>query len=114
MVVQRFLMPCVTGSIPVCLIRKLFARTGEGQRRLRTNLLIALDNKEGTQSQRVTERRFAMRFGRKGIYKGKTYTFTHWNPKTNEVWGDDILERRDSVGLPVYGKWVSRDKVKFL
>ena len=55
-----------------------------------------------------------MRFGRKGIYKGKTYTFTHWNPKTNEVWGDDILDHRDSVGLPVYGKWVHRDKVCFL
>ena len=73
-----------------------------------------LNNKEGTQSQRVSERRFAMRFGRKGIYKGKTYNFTHWNPKTNEVWGDDILDHKDSVGLPVYGKWVPQKVVKFL
>lgn len=114
MVAQRFLMPCVTGSIPVCLIRKLFTRTGEGQRRLRTNLLTALNNKEGTQSQRVTERRFTMRFGRKGIYKGKTYTFTNWNPETNEVWADDFPAGKDSLGLPVYGKWIHMDKVKFL
>ena len=55
-----------------------------------------------------------MRFGRKGIYKGKTYTFTHWNPKTNEVWGDDIMAGKDSLGLPVYGKWVPKKAVKFL
>lgn len=55
-----------------------------------------------------------MRFGRKGIYKGKTYNFTHWNPKTNEVWADDFPAGKTALGLPVYGKWVPKDKVRFL
>lgn len=51
---------------------------------------------------------------RKGIYKGKIYKFTNWNPKTNEVWADNYPAGKDSLGLPVYGKWIHRDKVHFL
>jgi len=57
------------------------------------------------------ERRFTMR---KGIYNGRTYTFTNWNPKTNEVWAEDFPTGRTSLGLTIYGKWIHRDKVKFL
>lgn len=40
-------------------------------------------------------------FYRRGYYKGALCEFTNRNPKTGEVWSDDI------------GHWVSSDSVKW-
>lgn len=44
--------------------------------------------------------------GRKGRFNGKEYLFTHRNPKTGEVWSDEIKAGKDE-----YGKWVASEKV---
>ena len=41
----------------------------------------------------------------KGFFDGQEYTFSHFNPKTNEVYSDDI-PFNDS-----YGRWVPNDSV---
>lgn len=41
------------------------------------------------------------------MYKGKIYIFTHWNPNTNEVWCDDIV---NGPKVPD-GRWVKSDSV---
>lgn len=40
-------------------------------------------------------------FHRNGYYEGVLLTFTHRNPKTGEVWSDDI------------GEWIPSDSVKW-
>lgn len=47
-------------------------------------------------------------FGAKfGHYNGRMYTFTHRNPATGELWGEDI-----TAGKKTLGKWVPAEKVK--
>lgn len=45
-------------------------------------------------------------FTRKGIFEGKVYTFTHRDPKTGDVWCEDILWG--------FGCWVPNERVKWL
>lgn len=44
-----------------------------------------------------------------GWYKGKRYVFTHRDPETGDLWGEDIPVGQDPVE---YGKWVPGDSVK--
>lgn len=55
-------------------------------------------------------------YGRKGIYNGRKFTFTHRNPKNGDVWSDEIpVVYHTKNGVVVeYGKWVSTDKVRWL
>ena len=55
-------------------------------------------------------------FGRWGKYKGRSYFFTHRNPKNGDVWSDDIPIMGYSGGKYVvitYGMWVPTDKVEW-
>ena len=54
------------------------------------------------------------RFVRKGRYGDRTFTFTHWNPKNNMAWGEDIPCGKDQWGRVIYGAWVPSDKILFL
>lgn len=45
---------------------------------------------------------------RYGMYKGNNYLFTHRDPKTGYVWGEDI-----PVDLHAYGCWVPYDSVRW-
>lgn len=54
--------------------------------------------------------------GRVGKYKGRSYTFTHRNPKNGEVWADLIPIKKQVNGrymVVEYGMWVSSDKVEW-
>ncbi len=56
-------------------------------------------------------------YGRYGYYDGKTYYFTHRNPKNGNVWSDEIPVREfNERGKVVirYGTWVESDKVKWI
>lgn len=49
---------------------------------------------------------------RRGIWKGVNSVFTHRNPKTGKLWGEDI-----PVFSRIYaerGMWVPADEVKFV
>ncbi len=55
-------------------------------------------------------------FGRWGKYKGRSYYFTHRNPKNCDVWSDDIPITKMVKGKYViveYGMWVPTDKVEW-
>lgn len=45
---------------------------------------------------------------RHGRYKGKMYTFTHRDPQTGDLWGEDIPVGNKPVE---YGRWVPGDSV---
>ena len=45
---------------------------------------------------------------RHGRYKGKQYTFTHRDPQTGDLWGEDIPVGKKSTEL---GCWVQGDSV---
>ena len=50
-------------------------------------------------------------FGRWGKYGGRSYFFTHRNPKNGDVWADLIPVK---VGKTIeYGRWVPTDKVQW-
>lgn len=54
--------------------------------------------------------------GRVGKYKGRSYMFTHRNPKNGEVWADLIPIKKQVNGrymVVEYGMWVSSDKVEW-
>ena len=51
---------------------------------------------------------YHVKFAQLGMYAGKECVFTHRNPKTDEVWGEDIPNGRE------FGKWVDKRKVKFI
>lgn len=53
-----------------------------------------------------------MKNAKVGMYNGKPYTFTHRNPKTGELYGEDIPVSSKEYG--VYGKWVPAEKVTFV
>ena len=44
------------------------------------------------------------------MYGGRVYEFTHWDPKSNMVWADDIP---NGPKLPD-GKWVNTESVKWI
>lgn len=46
---------------------------------------------------------------RYGYYKGQKYVFTHRDPDTGELWGEDIPVGKNPTE---YGKWVPGDSVK--
>lgn len=48
---------------------------------------------------------------RYGYYNGGKYLFTHRNPKTGELWGEDIPVGKNPIE---YGKWVSGDSVRLI
>ena len=48
-------------------------------------------------------------FARRGQYNGGTYTFTHRDPKTGELWSDDIPVGKNPIE---YGKWVPGESVR--
>ena len=50
-------------------------------------------------------------FARYGIYKGQKYVFSHRDPVTGELWGEDIPVGKSPVE---YGKWVPGDSVKII
>lgn len=55
-------------------------------------------------------------FGRWGKFGGRSYFFTHRNPKNGDVWSDDIPITKMVKGKHViveYGMWVPTDKVKW-
>ena len=45
---------------------------------------------------------------RHGRYKGKMYTFTHRDPQTGDLWGEDIPVGKKPTE---YGCWVHADSV---
>ena len=45
-----------------------------------------------------------------GIYGGQYVVFTHYNPKTHQVWSDDLYDY-DIEGHKYYGQWVDYDSV---
>lgn len=58
-------------------------------------------------------------YGRRGIYGGKTYLFTHVNPKNNFVWSDDVpgwgpKPGNDKKFIPTPGAWVRKDQIKWI
>ena len=60
-------------------------------------------------------------FGRYGMYGGKICFFTHVNPRTNEVWSDDIksfgtkfVKTGDNRTYAMMGDWVRKDKVQWI
>ena len=57
-----------------------------------------------------------MKIGRTGMYGGKNYVFDHRDPKTGEVWSDDLPVYGGDNGKKVvgYGKWVDPKKIKWL
>lgn len=55
-----------------------------------------------------------MRIGRVGYYSGKEFFFDHRDPKTGEVWSDDIPVYNSDGKVIGYGKWVDPKKVKWV
>ena len=49
--------------------------------------------------------------GRRGMYGGNIYTFTHRDPKSGKVYSNEIpvLPKED-----IYGAWVYPDEVKWI
>ena len=54
-----------------------------------------------------------IKIGRIGNYGGKDYVFDHRDPKTGEVWSDDlpIYGGDDGKKIIGYGKWVDPNRV---
>ena len=50
-------------------------------------------------------------FARYGYYNGGKYTFTHRDPQTGDLWGEDIPVGKNPIEL---GKWVSGDSVRLI
>ena len=50
-------------------------------------------------------------FARRGHYNGGIYTFTHRDPQTGDLWGEDIPVGKAPVE---YGKWVPGDSVRLI
>lgn len=50
-------------------------------------------------------------FARYGYYGGSKYTFTHRDPATGDLWGEDIPVGKSPVE---YGEWVSGDSVRLI
>ena len=50
-------------------------------------------------------------FARYGYYNGSKYKFTHRDPKTGELFGDDIPVGKNPV---TFGKWVSGESVRLI
>lgn len=48
---------------------------------------------------------------RRGHYNGGIYTFTHRDPATGDLWGEDIPVGKSPVE---YGKWVPGDSVRLI
>lgn len=48
---------------------------------------------------------------RYGFYNGGRYTFTHRDPQTGDLWGEDIPVGSSPVE---YGKWVPADSVRLI
>lgn len=48
-------------------------------------------------------------FARKGHYNGGNYTFTHRDPKTGDLWGEDIPVGKNPIE---YGAWVPGESVR--
>ena len=43
-----------------------------------------------------------------GMYKGEKYTFTHRDPSTGKIWGEDVPNGKE------LGKWVAADSITWL
>lgn len=52
------------------------------------------------------------KFTRIGYYDGAKYVFTHRDPKSGNVWSDDIPVR--ILNTLTFGKWVPNDQVHWL
>lgn len=50
-------------------------------------------------------------FARYGYYAGGKYTFSHRDPQTGDLWGEDIPVGKNPVE---YGKWVPGDQVRLI
>ena len=48
-------------------------------------------------------------FARKGHYNGGNYTVTHRDPKTGDLWGEDIPVGKNPIE---YGAWVPGESVR--
>ncbi len=48
---------------------------------------------------------------RYGFYKGQKHLFTHRDPATGDLWGDDIPVGKNPVE---YGAWVPGDSVRLI
>lgn len=48
---------------------------------------------------------------RYGYYDGKKYVFTHRDPDTGALWGEDIPVGKNPVE---FGKWVQADQVRLI
>lgn len=48
-------------------------------------------------------------FARKGHCNGGNYTFTHRDPKTGDLWGEDIPVGKNPIE---YGIWVPGESVR--
>ena len=60
--------------------------------------------------KRSAENEVGVYFARRGHYNGGNYTFTHRDPKTGELWGEDIPTGKKS---PIeYGMWVPGESVR--
>ena len=49
-------------------------------------------------------------FRRRGMYAGKVYEFTHWDPESNKMWSDDVP---NGPKIPD-GRWVKTDRIKWV
>lgn len=52
-------------------------------------------------------------FIREGMYAGKKYIFTHWNPANNMVWADNMACGHVN-GITICGCWIPSNKVTWL
>lgn len=52
-------------------------------------------------------------FIREGMYAGKKYIFTHWNPANNMVWADNMACGHAN-GITICGCWIPSNKVTWL
>ena len=50
-------------------------------------------------------------FAKYGYYKGGRYKFTHRDPQTGDLWGEDIPVSKNPIE---FGKWVPVDSVKLI
>ena len=51
-----------------------------------------------------------IKYGRKGVYQGKEYWFTHIDNFNHSVYSPDIKSFVDNM----FGMWVKMDKVKWI
>ena len=55
-----------------------------------------------------------IKHGRVGVFGGQVCKFTHRDPKSGQVWSDNIPVQQDAKGHIEYGMWVDPSSVKWM